>query len=346
MDKYIGFDVSDKSVVACVLQGKDRPRFAKLPMDLGVLRTWLEREAQGGVAVRLTFEVSGTAGWLHDGLVDAVTALVVCNPREMKWIYRTRKKTDRIDAEKMARLFQAGLLPTVHLPGVSVRVWRQLIQHRRQLMNSAVQVKNRIRMHAKSRGYRRPGVGRNWWTKGNRQWLTTTFAADLVMMNYLGQLSLLADQIMTATVKLDARLAADAGGVLLQSIPGIGPRTAEAILAYTDDISRFRSGREYASYFGLTPRLDESGPVSRFGHISKCGPSVVRWLLCESSWRAVAKSPSLRAFYEQVRQGSQERKKIAVVAVARKLLTIIRAMLLTGEVFNEALVSAPLAQAS
>ena len=79
--------------------------------------------------------------------------------------------------------------------------------------------------------------------------------------------------------------------------------TAEAVLAYTDEVERFRRGKEYCSYFGMTPRLDESGSTRRLGHISKQGPSVVRWLIVESAWRAIKKSPSLLAFYERIRCG-------------------------------------------
>jgi transposase len=123
------------------------------------------------------------------------------------------------------------------------------------------------------------------------------------------------------------------------TIPGVGPRTVEAVLAYTDDVRRFRRGKQYGAYFGVTPRLDESGSRRRTGHISKQGPSVVRWLIVESAWRAVRHSPALRAFHERVMHGQRQRNKIAIVATARKLLTIMRAMLMTGETFNESLVS-------
>ena len=97
--------------------------------------------------------------------------------------------------------------------------------------------------------------------------------------------------------------------------------------------------KKYCSYFGLTPKLDESGSSRRLGHISKHGPSVVRWVICESSWIAIRRSEGLKSFYERVKCGQDGRKKIAIVAVARKLLSIMRAMLLTGEKFNEDLVS-------
>ncbi|MCX5637040.1 MAG: hypothetical protein NTX52_05015, partial [Planctomycetota bacterium] len=65
---------------------------------------------------------------------------------------------------------------------------------------------------------------------------------------------------------------------------------------------------------------------------------VVRWLLCEATWKSIAKSPALKSFYERVKNGDVKRKKIAIVATGRKLLSIMRAMLNTGELFNERLV--------
>ena len=126
---------------------------------------------------------------------------------------------------------------------------------------------------------------------------------------------------------------------MLMSIPGVGPRTAEAVLAYTDEVQRFKCSKQYGAYLGLTPKLDESGQTRRLGHISKEGPSVVRWRLTESVWRAIRKSPALAAFYERIAGGQKQRKKVTVVTTARKLLTIMRAILRTEELFNESLVA-------
>jgi len=130
------------------------------------------------------------------------------------------------------------------------------------------------------------------------------------------------------------------------SIPGTGPRTAEAVLAYTDNVSRFDNFKQYCSYFGMVPKLDESGSCRRLGHITKHGPAAVRWVICESSWMAIRKSKALNDFYERVRCGQDGRKKIAIVAVGRKLLSIMRAMLISGELYNEKLVERMLKQAA
>jgi len=343
MDKYIGFDVSSKSITACVIDGRDDEQYETLPVDLPVLAEWLGRQRDRKDRVHLTFEVSGQSGWLYDGLIERVDTLTVSNPSELTWIFRTRKKTDRIDAYKQARLLKAGLIPAVHMPTADIRRWRQRIQHRRGLITSVVRTKNRIRALVKGQGYPRAPHRGSWWHQLNRAWLWEIAREGGVdwredLEDLLEQLALYEDQLRRVTKRLDERLKHHAGAALLMSIPGVGPRTAEAVLAHTDEVERFRRGKEYCSYFGMTPKLDQSGTVCRQGHISKQGPSVVRWLLVECAWRAIRTSPSLRAFYERVLGGQKKRKKIAIVAVARKLLSVMRAMLLSGSVFEEHLV--------
>jgi len=343
MDKYIGMDVSDKETVACVLCPDGSEAYASLATDVTAFRRWLAGQKKGGHRLHATFEVSGQAGFLYDGLLDSVKTLTVSNPSQMAWIFRTPKKSDRIDARKQAVLLQMGELPAVHMPNKAVRQWRGQIQHRRKLLNTRTQIKNRIRALIKSQGHRKPiGTG-GWWNQASRQWMVGL--AEQVgepwaeaLGDLLEQLALYDQQIDRLTKRLDQRLADHAGSMLLQTIPGVGPRTAEAVLAYTDDVERFRRGKEYCSYFGMTPKLDESGSTRRLGHISKRGPSVVRWLIVESAWRAIKKSVSLRKFYERVLRNQPKRKKIAIVATARKMLSVVRAMQLSGEVFNEALV--------
>ena len=176
----------------------------------------------------------------------------------------------------------------------------------------------------------------------NIMWMCQITTGTKFWQMQLGQLldkyEFLNNQLLKITNNLDKYSQTKPGAVLLMSIPGIGPRTAEAVLAYTDGVERFGGSREYCSYFGVVPKLDQSGGNRRVGHITKHGPSVVRWLLCEATWKSIRKSPSLKRFYERVVNGDVKRKKIAIVATGRKLLSIMRAMLNTGELFNEKLV--------
>lgn len=343
MDKYIGFDIAYKKTVACIVQKGKPDKYDTLPTDVKVMRQWLDQQRKSSDRLHLTFEVSGQSGWLYDALRDRVDSLAVSNPSQMTWIYRTAKKTDRIDARKQAVLYMMDELPRVHMPGKEIRQWRQQIQHRRNVCNLVTQTKNRTRALLRSQGIQRPAFKMGWWSLANRYWMRQLAGEDtdswhVVLADLLDQLELYEKQLKRITKQLDQRLQDHPAAVVLLTIPGVGPRTTEAVLAYTDEVERFRRGKQYCAYFGVTPRLDESGSFRRLGHISKQGPSVVRWLVVESAWRAIQYSPALLHFYERIKRGQEKRKKIAIVATARKLLSIMRAMLITGEGFNEKLV--------
>jgi len=350
MKKYIGFDIDDKKTVACVYTPETEGfKFSAFRTDLEVMQEFLEKERKKGDEIHLTFEVCGRSGYLYDGLLDLTDTLTVSNPTKMTWIYRTKKKNDRMDAKKQAILLAVKQIPRVHMPALEVREWRRLIGHRRKIVEGRTQCKNRIRAHFKNRGLINP-YRRSWWSQRSLKWMRETASAGqtlwhLELEDLLEELEMHERQIQKATEHLDKIGEKDRRVQLLQTIHGVGPRTAEAVIAYTDDVERFRNVRQYSAYFGLTPKLDESGSCRRLGHISKEGPSAVRWLLVESCWRIVRTSPSLRAFYERVMHGQKDRKKIAIVAVARKLTTIMYAMLKTGEEFSEDLVAAQVAQA-
>jgi transposase len=341
MDKYIGFDIDSKKVIACVIKKGMTERYTTIRSEVSSMRRFLEQEKAGGACVHLVFEISGQAGFLYDSLIDCVDSITVANPSKMTWIYRTAKKNDRIDARKMAVLLSIGEIPKVHMPCSEIRQWRQMILHRRNIVKKVTGVKNRIRALLKSRGHSKPQHKGSLWKRINRLWIRrlsqNNWLWSVQLGNLMDELEMLESQLSRVTGTLDAYLQKQPGAILLQSIKGVGPRTAEAVLAYTDDVHRFAGSKEFCSYFGVTCRLDQSGTTRRLGHISKLGPSVVRWVLVESCWKVVRYCPAMRAFYERVMAGQKGRKKIAIVAVARKLLSIMRAMLITGELYNERL---------
>ena len=347
-NKYIGFDIGDKSTTACVIQDGQPERFKTFRSDVPSMQAFLQQQRQeDGGSIHLTFEVSGQAGYFYDHWVDRVDSLTVSNPSQMTWIYRTPKKNDRMDSRKQAVLLSVGEIPAVHRPSREGRQWRMAIQHRKRLVEQGVVIKNRIRTLLKSQGYKRPIKGCSGWTQAHEQWmkevadkgpLTRQTLWRLGLKDLLDGLELVDKQVAALKRYLDGYLAKQAGWPWLRSIPGVGPRTAEAVLAHTDEVKRFGRGKEYGAYFGLTPKLDESGDSRRIGHISKQGPSVVRGLLVESAWRAIRSSEALRKFYERVTAGHPARRKIAIVAVARKRAVIRRAVLLHGCMYDESLV--------
>jgi hypothetical protein len=116
----------------------------------------------------------------------------------------------------------------------------------------------------------------------------------------------------------------------LQQVKGVGPRLAEALVAHIDDPHRFKSARQVSAYVGLVPRQFESGTMKRVGRITRRGPSLLRGMLIEVAWMVYRHNPWAKRFVNNVSRGMKQRKKIAIVALARKLLVRLWAMLRDG----------------
>ena len=121
----------------------------------------------------------------------------------------------------------------------------------------------------------------------------------------------------------------------LESVAGVGPRLAEAIVAFLDEPERFSSGKQVGSYAGLTPKQYQSGQMDRQGNISHQGNKLLRHLLVEVSWISLRYNPWARQTYQRLLRGSPSRKNIAIVGLARKLLVRCWAMLRDEQPWRE-----------
>jgi transposase len=152
---------------------------------------------------------------------------------------------------------------------------------------------------------------------------------------WLDELDLLTKQIRRMEQELDRIASASPAVALLQTIHGIGPRTAEAVAAYIDNPHRFRNAKAVGAYFGLVPSQDQSGTTNRLGHITKEGPATVRKLLTEATWHAIRLSPTIKATFERIHHGDRERRKIALVATSHALVRAMYAMLRDNKPWRE-----------
>jgi transposase len=261
----------------------------------------------------------------------------VANPNTEGWRWRNVKaKTDRMDALKLARLSAAEQLPLVHMPILEVRQRRLLIGYRHVLVRRRTQIKARIRSLLHGQGLAMPRGARGWSAKSLTRLSTMASSGADVDLDQLWRcelheeldaLSQVEARIRRIENRLDALNRSDVRVARLRTIPGVGPRTAEVLVAMIDDPHRFRRANQLGSYVGLVPRQFESGQMSRQGRITKQGSGLARRMLVEAGWVAVRYNPHLRAVYERVRRGSKGRRKIAIVAVARRLLVTAWAML-------------------
>jgi transposase len=332
----VGIDAHDGVYALCILD--ENGRRVKERVVRGGAGDVASALGELGASFRVCYEASLGYGVLHDALAPVAAEVQVAHPAHLRAIFRAKRKNDRLDARKLAAALYMGQVPRVHVPSREVREWRVMIEHRRRLVDKRTAAKNGVRAVLRSHGVPM-ARGRRLWSRAGMAWLRSfsllspmaTLRRDQLLLQ-VGQLDA---QIAAAEEMLDAWAARRPGVALLRTIPGVGPRTAEAVMAYVDDAHRFGRTSRAASYFGIVPCLDESAGVKRYGHITRDGPATVRKMVVEASWHAIRRSPAMKAFFERVKGGKKERRGVALVATAHRLLKIMVAMLKSGEVWRE-----------
>jgi transposase len=288
---------------------------------------------------QICFEASCGYGHLYDRLRTLAKRVVVAHPGLLRLIFRSKRKNDRVDAAKLAKLLYLDEVPPVHVPSVDVRAWRQLIEFRHRTVAKRTRTKNTLRTLLRSHGIMMPARQKLWTSKGIA-WLTDV---ELPTRQSKLQRDLLLDELdwcQRRLKRIEDELSAIADRhpavAVLRTIPGVGIRTAEATVAYLDDPRRFSHNRAVGSYVGLVPSQDQSAGVNRLGRITRQGPATVRKLLVEAAWQGIRRSPRLQQRFEAYQRNDPKRKKIALVATAHYLVRSMHAMLLTGEAWREA----------
>ena len=339
----LAIDLGKSNSVACVYDpSSGAHRFRGVAMVPAEMDQLIEKTAPE----RVVIEICAQAGWVGDLVRARGIALEVANTNEEAWAWRkVKRKTDRDDALKLARMSAMNQLPTVHLPEHGVRQWRSILHYRQTLVARRTSVKNRIRSILEAEAIRLPS-GKAGWTRVQRlrlremarSWeeasVEDLWRAELQEeLDHLEQLEL---SLKRVEGKLDTLAAADPRVKQLKTIPAVGPRLAEMVVAVIDDPHRFRSGKEVGSYVGMTPRRFQSGQMDRQGRISGRGHKDLRKLLVEVSWLGLRLNPRLRAVFDRTCRGMKKRRKIAIVAVARRLLIWCWAMLRDGTTWKTA----------
>jgi transposase len=225
---------------------------------------------------------------------------------------------DKVDAAILAQLLRADLLPQAWIAPPAVRQLRALLRHRAQLVRLRTLLRNRIHAVLADHGHGRPA---GCWSGPGRQWLAS-LELPAVSREVIDDGLALMDALQQPIDRLDAevrqRAKADPRVTVLTQLPGVGPFTALVLLAEIGDITRFGSARKLASWAGLTPTVRGSDRTVRHGHISKQGPTWARWVLCQAAQTA-KRSPEFAPAYSSI--AKRRGKKIATIAIARKLLT-------------------------
>lgn len=338
---------SNKSVYGMSDKLGDKPAYGSVLTQPAAFHDLLVKHAPDKVVI----EVGAQAGWVKD-LCDALELpLVVANTADERWRWnRTRKKTDKKDVERMLFLAHSDSLPTVYMPGRDVRQWRQLIRYRSELVSDQTRIKNRIKAILTREGVV-VKVDGSPWTDRHREalgQLSRPLADCGVDTFWRGQLHVELERLVevmghlkTVTSRLNTHAKPVTQVKRLKTIPGVGPRTAEKLVATLDDPHRFGSYKQVGCYLGLTQRVFQSGQMLREGKISKMGDTHLRTLLIEAAWVSIRKDGPMKRLFDRVCRGMKNRRKVAIVAVARQLGCIAWAMMRDGTTWQPTPTLAP-----
>jgi transposase len=332
---YVGLDIHSKFIQVCVL-GQDakvvrNEKVRQLDQVVHVLR-------QIPGPFQACYEVSCGYGRYFEVLSTLATRVVAAHPGKLRLIYHSKRKNDRVDAEKLAKLLFLDIVPAVHVPPAQVRAWREMITFRRKLVEKRTRAKNGLRALLRNVGVvppKKPGL----WSKGGLKWLK---GLEFSQPMHALQRDLLVQEIETMNAQVRrveailAEYAKDNAAIdQLRTIPGVGLRTAEAVVAFLDDPKRFGRAKSVGCYFGLVPCQDQSGQKNRLGHITRDGSATVRQILTDAAWQGVRRSPTIKAFFERVQRDDPARKRIALTATAHYLCRSMWAMLRDGTLWRE-----------
>lgn len=333
MGRIIGLDISTRTAeVAILLPGTKQLQRRRLTAD----RPSIRRFAQGLTADdRVALESSTNAVAFHRLLCQHAGEVVISNPLKTRIIAEAKVKTDKVDAEILARLLAADFLPPVWVPDPATDRLRHLVFHRQGLVTQRTQAKNR--MHAiLHRNLLAPELSDLFGQAGRRLLARVALPdderelldADLRMLDFF-------DTEIHAT---DQRLAhaalTDADSRRLMTVPGLALTSAVALKAAIGEVARFPSAPQLVSYFGLNPSVHQSGQTAYHGHISRRGRSQARAVCVEVAHQLVKAPGPFHAFFERLRR--RKPYNVAITAVARKLVVLIWHMLTRGEDYRYA----------
>lgn len=288
----------------------------------------------GGQAVQVAVEACGFWPAFREVVEPEVERLVLVHPQRVKAIASAKLKNDRVDSATLAHLLRCDLLPESWKADRETQARRQQVRLRTTLVRQRTRLKNQVHAVLHQQGLRSP-VSDMFGRRG-RLWLQAVklpAQARESVNTCLHMIDCYDAEIQKQNRQLREKAKQDERVPWLMTIPGIGECSAMMLLAEIGKIERFSSKEALCSYAGLVPRVRESAGKAARGGITRQGSTVLRWIMVEAAQVATRSSPAARRYYERLLR--KKHKHVARVALARKLLIAVYALLHDGVVFEE-----------
>jgi transposase len=332
----IGMDLGDKTSRYCVLNENGE---VKLEAAVATTRKAMLEKFKGYPKCRIAIEVGTHSPWVSRLLSELGHEVIVANARQVKVISSSSRKTDKVDAEMLARLARADvkLLRPIRHRSEKAQADLMTIRIRAALVEGRTALINAVRGLAKGMGERVPACAADYLGVDQLESLPEKLKETLKP---------LMEEIETLTVKIKA-LEADIEQIarrdypettLLQQVSGVGTLIALTFVLTVDDKERFQRSREVGCYVGLRPKRSESGESAPQLGITKEGDRYLRMLLVQGAHYILSrKGPDTdlkRWGLKLAASGGKRAKKRAIVAVARKLAVLLHRLWATGEAYE------------
>lgn len=283
---------------------------------------------------KVVVEATASYLWFVELVEPLAEEVVLANPKKLRVIAESTKKTDRLDTQVLTEFLARDQIPRAYMPTPRQRQHRALVRHRQYLRERMNSVRSKIRHLLGNYNADRKDLFSAQCGKAYLKQVALSDADRFVIKqlwseweDHQTRLLALAKKIKSFAAKAPAREAE--ARAIIKSAPGVGTVTAEVVLSEVGDVSRFRNAKAICAYAGLVPTVRQTGgKKSKDLHITKQGSGLLRWALVESAWRLVKTSPKWSAFFSRLRKRSGSKR--AIVAVARKLLCVLYAMLKTS----------------
>lgn len=331
-----GLDVGDRSSRYCVLDATGGR------IEEGRVRTTepaLRRTFTGRERARIALEVGTHSPWVSRVLAECGHEVIVANPRKLRLVYENDRKTDRTDAEYLARLARLDpkLLAPVRHRGATAQADLALLRARAALVDARTDLINHVRGAVKAVGGRIPRCATECFARKAEAHIPEALEAALLPV--CDTIAWLSEQIEEQERWIEELAEVEYPvTILLRQVSGVGLLTALCYVLTLEDPTRFRRSRQVGPYLGLVPRKRDSGSSKPQLRTTKAGDPMLRRLLVQAAHHILGPfgpETDLRIWgLKLAERGGKNAKKRAIVAVARKLAVLLHSLWVTAEVYE------------
>lgn len=322
---FIGIDTSKKSWAVAVRCGGFQLSYKTMVPDPKKLYTYMERTYPGGV-YNTVYEAGFCGFWIHRQLTEAGCNSIVVHPADVPTTDKERdRKTDAVDARKLAKELERGNLTGIYVPDKEAEQLRSLARlTRKTCTKEKSRWKIRITAFLDYYGIKAPEHNSKW-SKSYIGWLENleldNGPAQETLLWELEELKQLKKRSLGLERSLKRHCIEYFGKELVEnihSIPGIGWKTLFVLLTEIIDINRFPVFDELKSWAGLVPSCHDSGDTHKDKGITSRRNRYIRYCLIEASWAAITHDPELFAAY--LKYTKRMKGQDAIIRISKKLL--------------------------